>query len=211
MPAPAHTFLPGLRPLITEYPTSPPVPGRFPPPRKRGSLTLPSGRRVDVGSPADGIATVDVPNVRVHTFQIGTGATSRSTVSTPRLVGPAIIRSVSWNLGGAATGTQAIEFGIALATVFESNVGLNANRQWRPLMVPFDPPTTGDIAGRVGDTEADFVSSSPVANYNLNIPILDSNFFITVTNWSSGAGADVFVGHIVVAEGISREALENFV
>jgi len=174
-------------------------------------MTLPNGRRVSIAPAAGAIQTSDTPNVQIFTFQIGTGATSRSTTSTRRIVGPAILLSASWNLGGAASGAQALEFGVAPSPVQESNVALNGPRQWRPLMTPFTAPVTGDIAGRQGDTQADFVSSSPVSPQMLRVVIMDKDFFFTVTNWNSGAGTDVFTGHVVIAENVSAETLAGFV
>lgn len=150
------------------------------------------------------------PTLTVLTIQIGTNAGTRSTRSSRKLYGPALLKSYNITLGGAASGQQAIELGVAASAITETNVGNNVTRGWRPLLETLNTGMPGDNADRVGFPEADFVAGAFARNDNANIVILDAEFFLTVTNWSAGGGADVFAGHVVIAEKVSPEILANF-
>lgn len=160
-------------------------------------------------APAEPGTIVTPPTVSALTFQIGTVAGTRSTRSSRRLFGPAILRSWHFTLGGPATGSQALEFGVSTVSITEDDVSRDSARGWRPLLESMSVGADGNIAGRVGLIEPDFASGVTSSQQNANIPIIDTEFFLTVTNWSS-ASADVFAGHVIIAERVAPEVLANF-
>lgn len=176
-------------------------------PRPRIPRAGPTPTSLTPGEPG---TMVSPPQLRVFSFMLNSAATTRSTVSSPRLKGPALLRGWSYAKGGAAVGTSSFELGIAASAVNENDVAIGLARGWKGIFEPITGTGVGDTAGRVGDIMPDLaVGLHPDSGF-INIPILETEFFITVTVTSHGAAVNTFAGYVVIAESVAPEVIANF-
>ena len=181
------------------------APGTFPAPR----LVRPGPASTTLKAAA--VAAVPTPPTsRIFSFRLTTGDTTRSTRSSTRIKGPAIIRGVSFSIGGGAIGTRWLELGKAAQAVTEAGVALTTLKPYTALTERISDGDAGDPASRVGMFEADQTSDQLKEAHDLRIVVLDAEWFLTVTFSRTGAGGGACAGTITVQEAVDAGTLANF-
>lgn len=150
------------------------------------------------------------PRTRIFPFSIDADANTRTSVSSPRLKGPAIVRAVHVAKGGAAGGLQGWGLGVAANAIEEGNV---ANAVAKPFRTIFEglPNPTGVSASPGNTTLVNDLQGAVLQDADdLGLIILDAEFFLVVYVSIAGVGGNVFGGYVVVLEQVSPQALANF-
>jgi hypothetical protein len=152
------------------------------------------------------------PVPRIYPFRFNTPATSRTTVSTPRLIGPALIRSlkVLFGTSGSPNASAVIELGIATSPVVESGVALTVTKAWRSLVTKLDEATPNDPATMTGFGNAASQATSEFKDAYLDLPIADDSFYLVISLINAAGIANEGYGHIVVLEQIDPSIFANF-
>lgn len=158
-----------------------------------------------------GAAVPAPPQTRYFPFALRANlANTRSSVSTPRLRGPAVVTGFFFSKGGAATGTVGIGLGKSPVSIREENVA-------DTVALPFTPLGTGleavgaasGISPNHTTTIVDMQPSLLMPNARPSLIITEPEFFLVVYTATDGATADI-VGYVTVAEQVSPQALANF-
>lgn len=173
----------------------------YPPPRKgRGG-----------GVSIEQLGPVSAPRMRMFPWIFSITGASRRTISTPRLVGPAIIKDFTWyNSTKTDPPVVTVEIGTARAPVDEAGVALTTLRPFTVLTELLDP--FGVMAGASGDGFP--VATLPTANdsrrFPLDLIVTDSEFFAVVSVVNNSAQAERYNGWLRVLESVDPEALSAF-
>ena len=181
----------------------------FPLPR-RGRTGPPSS--LDAINTAAGDALPAPPRSRVFPFQFSETATSRRTISTPKLVGPAILRFAYFSTGTKVTPpNESLEFGWAPSPVQEAGVALTVIRPYTVLTELLDPFAVSVAA--IGRGFPNF-TLPPAANafpFTLDLIVAEPQLAFVVALINNGANAQVWTGYLSILEAVSPSALANFV
>jgi len=182
------------------------TPGTYPAPRtNRNVPPLVVGQ-----APSAGLAPAP-PTSRTLVFDMNSAANSRTTRSSARIRGPALIRAITLVKGGTATNLRQLELGVSDTSVSEENVALTTTRPWRPLFERVSDGSTPLSGSAFAMTHIDLQASEQGSHVELGIPVIDSEFFLTITLWNNAGGvADSVEGVISILEAVSAEALANF-
>lgn len=179
--------------------------GTFPAPRR--NRTGPTPPTLAAGAPG---AVAAPPTTRIFPFSIAAAANTRTSTSTPRLRGPAIIRAVHVAKGGAAGGIQGWGLGIAATTIEEASVANSVARPFRGIFEGLPNPT--GVAASPGSTTVvnDLQGAVLQDADDLGIIVLDAEFFLVVYVSVANVVGNVFGGYVTVLEQVSAQALANF-
>lgn len=179
----------------------------YPQPRSdRGSKTQPARPPV---------VTVKTPRVNYFPFNLLIGlANSRSSTSTRRLSGPAVIRQFQFATDSSSDPPQqSIELGISPVPVNESIVPLTTPKSWNQLGERLDHPGFPLAAGVNGFLVWSVLDAQQRRNQplDLHIVIPDESFYLVVSAVNgAGVPAGRIIGHVVVAENINAAAYERY-
>lgn len=167
--------------------------------------------RAAAGGLAAGLAP---PRTRVFPFSFSAPVNERHTRSSPVLRGPALIQQVSYHFGTPAevdaVSRAFLEIGYATSNVSETAVDINAPRAWQSAFEvisgntaqhPLNRPGIGNAGTTTPATSRDVV--------DLTIPVLLPEWFL-VLSFTSLISSRTMNGTIIVLEGVSEEALANF-
>jgi len=183
------------------------------------ALTYPLPRRSRTG-PASaldltllsrGAASLTPPRARIFPWVMDMAATSRKTLSTPLLIGPAILRKIYF---GRATVTtppaQTLEIGWAPTPITENAVPLGTVRPYTLLTEKLDPfgvalATAGQ--GLLADNSATIL---PPFEWSLDLIVLEGQFCFTLSWVNNSATAEQRGGNLTVLEAVDPEALARF-
>lgn len=177
----------------------------YPPPRMRregAAIVTATGEVV----PAAGIPTT-------HTYWVHntTAANSRTSSSTPKLLGPAILRKWVVRANNAVNPpTMFFEVGVATAPVSEVNVGLSTFRPYRSIHEKMEPSSASVDTTLTGFPSSSLIGSTDHAELSVDHIILEPEFYLVLSNLNASAGVLDWVGYFTVVEGVSRQALVNF-
>jgi hypothetical protein len=152
-----------------------------------------------------------VPRTRVFPFFLAFGATSRRAFSTPRLIGPAIIKGIElYSTHGASPPAYTVEIGTGATPVLESAVAIDTPRPFTVLTELLDP--FNGIAGTAGDGIPMHTIPSYTASYErpLDLIVTDAEFFLVLAVQNPSAFAAELSGRLRVIEAVSRDALRFF-
>jgi hypothetical protein len=169
-----------------------------------------SGPQPAILAQTPGETLTQPPVTHVFPFAIDASANNRSSVSSRRLYGPAVIRGFHASKGGSAAGTQGFGLGKAANSVSETNVANTTPFPFTPLFEGL--PGTGSATSSPGGTVAilDQQPSLLTDADDLGIIILDAEFFLVVYIASGTTGGDDFHGYVTLLERVSPQALANF-
>ena len=172
-------------------------------PRKR--------KRQNSGAATEQLSGGQLPRTRVFPWVMSVTGTSRRSLSTQRLVGPAIIKDISLTPGfGLDPPNCTIEVGIAHVSVTEAGVALGSARPFSvqlELQNPF---------GVIGDAAGDGIPLGSAGTalrwptIPLDIVVTDPEFFVVVSVVNNSASAATMVGQVRVVEAVNPEALRFF-
>ena len=156
-------------------------------------------------------ASEQPPRTRVFPWLMLTTATSRRTVSTQLISGPAILRKLKWGKATISTPpVKTLEIGWANQMILEAGVALATPRPYTNLIELQDPFAIG-AAGLGSGFPGDNTSTSyPEYEFSLDLIIMESRFCFTMSLVNQSAQAEQHGGHVVVLEGVSKKALALF-
>lgn len=152
-----------------------------------------------------------LPRARIFPWIMNMTGTSRRTLSTPRIYGPALIRRLFFGRGTVTTPVgQTLEVGWAPAPVQEAGVALSTPRAYTVLTEKLDPfGVAGDIIGQ-GIYNDNSINSQIQFEINLNFIITEAQFFAVIAWVNNTASAEQRGGHLEVIESVDATALAAF-
>lgn len=175
-------------------------------------LTYPGARkgRGDAAALLAGEVT-RAPRTRIFPFYQRGTLNRRSTWSTPRLVGPVILKEVAAQFTTVSDPpTSTLEIGTATIAVIETAVLMTVPRSWTVLTELLDPGSNiAAIAGE-GLINSTLPSAASFQNRALNLVITDPEFFLVLSFWNNNATTSAVVGHVTLLEAVDPEALRSF-
>lgn len=170
----------------------------YPLPRRNRAGPEPSS--LTAGQPAGAPPLPAPPITRTFAFALGALANTRSSITTDRLRGPAIVKAVHLSKTGAAGGSRGFGLGKSTSPVTENNVAIADPVPFTPLFKGL--PVVGGAAGTPNDTTAIIDSQGSILSNggDLNILITDLEFHLVIYNAAQGATAGQIVGYVTVLE-----------
>ena len=175
-------------------------------------LTYPASRkgRGDAAALLAGEVT-RAPRTRLFPFYQRGILNRRTSWSTPRLVGPVVIKDVTIQFSTVSDPpTSTLELGTANIPVNENAVLMTVPRSWTVLTELLDPGAL--IAGIAGEGFANptIPLASSHQNRALNLIITDPEFFLVFSFWNNNASTSSVSGVITLLEAVDPEALRSF-
>ncbi len=151
------------------------------------------------------------PITRVFPFTLSIGTSLRSSRSTPKLYGPAIVKGLHASKSGTAKGFLGIGLGKSASSVTETGVAVTSALPFTALFEGLPAAGSGPSAPNQADVLLDVQTNLLMDDDSLGIIIRDPEFFLVVYAASSGAAAnDTITGHVTVLERVSPDVLANF-
>lgn len=151
------------------------------------------------------------PRSRIFPFIMNMTATSRRTVSTPLLVGPAILRKIFFGLHTVTTPPQqTIEVGYAVNPITETAVALTTPRPYTNLIELIDPFGIANAAAGDGILSDNTANTNVRFEWTLDLIVNLPRFVFTLAQINASATAEQRGGQFVVLEGVSPAALRAF-
>jgi hypothetical protein len=182
------------------------------------TFPLPRRGRTGPASSLDNIAAAlgsalpAPPRSRVFPFQFSETANTRRTLSTPKLIGPAILRKAFFQTSTkVAPPNESLEFGWALSPVTEAGVALTVIRPYTVLTELLDPFGVSNIA--IGKGFPNFTLPGGTVGYEvtLDLIITEPQLAFTVSLINNGINAQQWIGWMSVIEAVSPSALTDFI
>lgn len=173
------------------------IPGRTAAPSSGGAGAAPS--------------SIHIPRTRLFQYSVSANAGTRSTVSSPQVKGPAIIKAafIEFN-GGADPPAVSLEIGYNPTPVVEENIATTTVKGWSVFSEKVDEATPLINGVHQGFIQWSIFNTRPRAPYPLNQLIQLDNFRI-IFSLINGSGVAVEgLGWIEVIEDIDPAALAGF-
>lgn len=183
------------------------------------ALTFPLPRRRRVGPPTNtevaavssGALTPTPPRSRLFPYLMSITANSRRTVSTPLLVGPAILRRVSFQ---ASTKTsppaQSLELGWSPNALTEAGVALTTVRPYTVLTEKLDPFGVSAAAIGAGYPMSTVPNTNIIFELTCDLIVTEARFAFTLSWVNNSLTAEERPGHFLVIENVNADALNVF-
>ena len=174
--------------------------------------SYPAARKRATGDPnLPQVDNTPIPRTRFFTFLWNETASSRRTVSTPRIIGPAIIKDIEFYTGVInATDVKSVEVGYALVPVTEAGVSLNTARPYTVLTELIDPFSQRAAGAGVGLSQLTNPSTKTSFNIPLDLIVDVPEAYVCVALLNTSANAQLWQGKLRVVEALSRQALSFF-
>lgn len=155
------------------------------------------------------------PRSRFFNVEWGSQANSRSTVSTPRIIGPAIIQQVIVKNRTASDPPQfSWELGWALAPITEGQVALTAPKGWNAINERLRHAYETPLPNAIGSVQVNKVGAQAFYLEGFTAPFLITapEFYLTLTFHNFSAATNPFAAwaEIYVLENIAPEVAANF-
>lgn len=154
----------------------------------------------------------NAPRTRLFPFHLQGGANTRSSQSSPRLLGPALIRSlvINWGASTAPLAAHSFELGLASAPVEEVAVSDTVARPWQRIMEKIDRATPFVGAAHQGFMGTAVGTNTGENEISVGYVVTQAQWYLVVSQLNlTGIALDVS-GHVVVIEGLNPEAVLNF-
>lgn len=161
------------------------------------------------GGPGTALA-VSPPITRILAFNLSGNPGVRTTVSSTRIRGPAIIQSLDLGASVSSLNSFALELGKSASSVTEQDVALTVPRPYTLLTERLSQTAAGENAQRKGFVQTSLALTTPRHLGLLNIIVLETEFFITISMVSLVAAGTAFFGHLVVLEAVPPETIAAF-
>ena len=161
--------------------------------------------------PTVGVAGA-APSTRQLSFSLANSVVNRrTTVSFGPFTAPAIVKWIQFGTSAQATPPDSgLELGVALGSVTETDVLRDGVKGWKPIYEFQKSPsteTTVDIKGLLN--AAGTVGLGPLL-VPLDHIVSQPSFFLTVTVYANAGTGFRWTGSINLVEGVSDQALRNF-
>jgi hypothetical protein len=191
----------------------------YPPARLRATTRLPSGQvitapTIPTASGASGLSAGTLPQVRLWTFHIGTNASTRANLASPKFRGPALIAEFRFFM---LTDTSA-----GTSNVFTAYLASSPAANGNGLAVTVVPPGINmldlsytDNAGFAAPATQGIATAQEAVSHDMptmfiNRPVLDSVFYINLSVIASAGGGMYRGGLFRIIEGIDPGQLAAF-
>lgn len=182
------------------------------------TFPLPRRKRTGPASNLDALAAmqedqaVTPPRSRVFPWLMSITGNSRRTVSTPILIGPAILRRVYFGHGTVTTPpAQSLELGWSPLAVTEAGVALATIRPYTVLTELLDPFAVANVAiGRGYPSDNSWNTNIPF-EWTVDLICTEARFAFTLSWVNNGATAEQRSGTFLVVENVNPAALAAFV
>lgn len=179
--------------------------------------TYPAARRKRTGPPpSDGSGNADFaagppqpPQSRILAFQVSCNVGARTTGSSQKLIGPALIKNLHLASSVGSLGNFSLELGVALNPVTEQDVSPALVKGWRPITERVSQNAAAENAARVGFPSVGGQSGVPQPLGPLDYLVFDPEFFLTISVVSVGAAGSALMGHVVLLERLTLAQLAN--
>lgn len=152
------------------------------------------------------------PRSRHFTVEHGSQAQSRTTISTPRLVGPVVIQHVVWKHRAASDPpTFSLELGWSRFAINETQVALTAPKGWNALQQRLRSPYETPLPLAIGYTQVNTAGTPVIEQWETPILVAEPEVFLTLCflNYSLVNPAASWID-LQLLEGISPEVAANF-
>jgi hypothetical protein len=172
----------------------------------------PSARKRGAGAAVNSdVQLSPIPRTRYFTFLWAETATSRRTVSTPRLTGPVVIKDIDFYSSTInATHVKSIEVGYSLVPVTEAGVALATARPYTTLTELIDPFAQGATGVGVGIEQLTTPATNVKFSIALDLIIDQAECYVCVALVNTSSNGQLWHGKLRVVENVSREALSFF-
>lgn len=173
----------------------------YPAPRKR------AGGAVDL----EEMNAAPPPRMRVFPFHFSNVGSNRCSFSTPRLVGPAIVKGIELYVGfGVSPPNCTLEIGTAQSPVLESSVANTVARPYSVLLELLDPFNAMLYAA--GDGMPLATAPTYTASYErpLDLIVTLPEFYLVLAVPNAGVSVGEVNGKVRILEGVDPEALRFF-
>ncbi len=179
-------------------------------PLPRRSRTGPASS-LDATAAAASADSLTPPRSRIFPWTMNMVATSRKTISTPLLIGPAILRKIFFSSGTITTPPQqSLELGWAKLVLTENAVPLATIRPYTVLTELQDPFGVTNIAIGKGLLADNTFSQIQPWERSLDLIVTEDRFCFTLSWINNSATAEQRGGHLLVLEAVNPEALAVF-
>lgn len=155
-------------------------------------------------------AVATPPTTRVFAFRLDMNAGRRSSASSPRLYGPAIVRGLHALEQGTAQQLHVLELGKSLTTVTETDVLIATAKPYTPLFERMSSTVVAEAAARIGTLELDTGAPGGMRDDSLGIVILEPEFFLVVAWYSLATNGASVSGHVTILEKVPAETIASF-
>lgn len=155
-------------------------------------------------------APISAPTSYVFPVSLQVGASARSSISSPKLTGPSLIRGVHLSKTGTAKGVLGFGLGKSTISVTEDSVATTTPLPFTSLFNGLPAVGAGAASPNQTDVILDVQTSNLIDDDSIGIIVLDRDWFLVVYAASSAASGDTVNGHVTVLDGINPAALANF-
>jgi hypothetical protein len=183
------------------------------------ALTYPLPRRSRTGPPssldaaaaAAAAGSTTPPRTRIFPWALNETATSRRTISTPRLVGPAIFKSLTfYSSTHQDPPGETLEIGWSPVAVQEAGVALATVRPYTVLTELLDPfGQVNSSAGR-GFPQWTIPGATLPWSIDLDLILTEPQFVFTISLVNNTALAQSWHGNAIVLEAVNADALAGY-
>lgn len=155
--------------------------------------------------------SIHIPRTRLFQFVTSANAGTRSTVSSPQVKGPAIIKAifVEFN-GGADPPAGSCELGYSPTPITEENVANTTPKAWSVFSEKVDEATPIIAGAHQGFIQWSLFNTRPRAPYPLNQLVQLDSFRLTFTVINTSGVALQMLGWVEVIEDVDPAALAGF-
>ncbi len=127
-------------------------------------------------------ATLQPPRSRHFSIEGGSQANSRTTISTPRLLGPIIIQNLIWKHRVAADPpNHSLELGWATVPITETQVALTTPKSWNAIMTKLRTPYEVPVLNAIGMTQVTIAGLGPLEQLGAPILIAEAELYLTIS------------------------------
>ena len=147
------------------------------------------------------------PQTRLLAFRVSCNPGLRTTASSRKLRGPALLLELHASSSVGSTGNFSLELGVAPNAVAEQDVATATLKQWRSITERVSQNAVVEPAARVGFDAVSYVAGTPRPFGKLNYVIFDPEFFLTFSVVSTAVAGAAISGHLVALEGLSADQL----
>lgn len=164
------------------------------------------------GAPAGAAPASAYPRTRVFPFSVQVGvAGRRSATSTPRILGPSIIKAIHCSVNGGPTGNFGWGLGRATARVSEQDVVTTTAPPYAFLFEGLPQIGAGPSAANNVDVLQDVQNPCPLMDDDgLHFVVPDAEWFLVVYA-VGGSVARTVTGHVTVLEQVDAQSLAFYV
>lgn len=176
----------------------------YPTARRNRTGPPPTG---SLGGPGGGSPLPAPPQSRLLSFNVSCNPGLRTTGSSTKVYGPALLLELHVVATVGSTGNFSLEVGIAPNPVAEQDVAITTPKEWRPITERISQNAVAEPVARVGFAAVSSQAGIPRSMGKLNYVVFDPEFFVTFSVVSSGVAGSGLMGHLAVLQQLTADQL----